>query len=98
MSDTAEQKLSAIREILSMTDGPVATPLAAPHDPESLRRRFLASIDDYSGLFEVLTPVPGGRRFSFTPDALRFLVVESGEQELAPNLELIVNWPDALAE
>ena len=50
MSDTAEQKLSAIREILSMADGPVGTPLTAPHDPESLRRRFLASIDDYSDL------------------------------------------------
>ena len=46
----AERKLSAIREIVSGSDGPIANQFVAPHDPESLRRRFLASIHDYSDL------------------------------------------------
>jgi len=46
--DEAEQQLSAIRRILRepMSGGPVRT--EAPHDPESLRRRFLSAISEYS--------------------------------------------------
>ena len=48
--DAAEQQLSAIRQILRepMSGGPVRT--EAPHDPESLRRRFLSAISEYSDL------------------------------------------------
>ncbi len=48
--DEAEQQLSAIRRILRepMSGGPVRT--EAPHDPESLRRRFLSAISEYSDL------------------------------------------------
>ncbi len=45
-----EHQLAAIRRILLGDDKRLRTPQMPPHDPESLRRRFLASISDYSDL------------------------------------------------
>ena len=46
----AERQLAAIREILLGDESPLQSSSRTPHDPESLRRRFLAAISDYSDL------------------------------------------------
>ena len=46
----AERQLAAIREILLGDESPLRSSSGTPHDPESLRRRFLAAISDYSDL------------------------------------------------
>ena len=48
--DEAERQLSAIRRILGDPKGAAQGPPEAPHDPESLRRRFLSAISQYSDL------------------------------------------------
>ena len=49
--DEAERQLAAIRRILQESKPPPSqAPSEVPHDPESLRRRFLAAISDYSDL------------------------------------------------
>ena len=45
-----ERQLAAIRRILQEPKPPSQAPSEVPHDPESLRRRFLAAISDYSDL------------------------------------------------
>ncbi len=45
----AERKLTAIRQIVLGDESIQASP-GTPHDPESLRRRFLGAIADYSDL------------------------------------------------
>jgi transcriptional regulator with XRE-family HTH domain len=49
-NDEAERQLAAIRRILQESKSPSQAPSEVPHDPESLRRRFLAAISDYSDL------------------------------------------------
>ena len=49
-NDEAERQLAAIRRILQESRPPSQAPSEVPHDPESLRRRFLAAISDYSDL------------------------------------------------
>ena len=48
--DEAERQLAAIRRILLESKPPGQIRSEVPHDPESLRRRFLAAISDYSDL------------------------------------------------
>ncbi len=48
--DEAERQLAAIRRILMESKPPGRGASEVPHDPESLRRRFLAAISDYSDL------------------------------------------------
>ncbi len=48
--DEAERQLSAIRRILRVSKPAAQGPPEAPHDPESLRRRFLSAISEYSDL------------------------------------------------
>lgn len=48
--DEAELQLAAIRRILLESKPPGQGRSEVPHDPESLRRRFLAAISDYSDL------------------------------------------------
>ncbi len=48
--EDAERQLAAIRRILQESKPPSQSHSEAPHDPESLRRRFLAAIADYSDL------------------------------------------------
>ncbi len=48
--DEAERQLSAIRRILGDPKGAAQGPPEALHDPESLRRRFLSAISQYSDL------------------------------------------------
>ncbi len=48
--DEADRQLAAIRRILQESEPPRQAPSEAPHDPDSLRRRFLAAIADYSDL------------------------------------------------
>lgn len=48
--DEAERQLSAIRRILRETSPGAQGRAEAPHDPESLRRRFLSAISEYSDL------------------------------------------------
>ena len=49
--DEADRQLAAIRRILQESKpSPSQAPPEVPHDPESLRRRFLAAISDYSDL------------------------------------------------
>ena len=48
--DEAERQLAAIRRILLESEPPGQARSEVPHDPESLRRRFLAAISDYSDL------------------------------------------------
>ena len=49
-SDEAEGQLSAIRQILRESSPGAQIRAEAPHDPESLRRRFLSAISEYSDL------------------------------------------------
>ena len=46
----AEHQLAAIREILLGDEAPHQSSSRAPHDPASLRRRFIAAISNYSDL------------------------------------------------
>ena len=48
--DEAERQLSAIRRILRESKPAPRGAPEAPHDPESLRRRFLSAISEYSDL------------------------------------------------
>ena len=48
--DEAERQLSAIRRILRVSKPAAQGPPEAPHDPESLRLRFLSAISEYSDL------------------------------------------------
>ena len=48
--DEAERQLSAIRQILRESSLGAHIQGEAPHDPESLRRRFLSAISEYSDL------------------------------------------------
>ena len=48
--DEAERQLSAIRQILREPNPGAQGRAEAPHDPESLRRRFLSAISEYSDL------------------------------------------------
>ena len=48
--DEAERQLAAIRRILLESEPTGQARSEVPHDPESLRRRFLAAISDYSDL------------------------------------------------
>ena len=48
--DDAERQLSAIRRILRESSLGAQIQGEAPHDPESLRRRFLSAISEYSDL------------------------------------------------
>jgi len=48
--DEAQRQLTAIRQILLESKPPGQVRSEVPHDPESLRRRFLAAISDYSDL------------------------------------------------
>ncbi len=48
--DEAERQISAIRRILLDSRSPAQGMPEVPHEPESLRRRFLAAISEYSDL------------------------------------------------
>ena len=48
--DETERQLSAIRQILRESTPGTQARVEAPHDPESLRRRFLSAISEYSDL------------------------------------------------
>ena len=48
--DEAARQIAAIRRILLESKPPGRGGLEVPHDPESLRRRFIAAISDYSDL------------------------------------------------
>ena len=48
--DEGDRQLSAIRQILRASNTGAQRRTGAPHDPESLRRRFLSAISEYSDL------------------------------------------------